>query len=146
VSDTLVYSGQLVVVTCWCGMRHAIPSELDDFQDRQHDDGEKQTAIYCPLGHSHIRAGKGEAAKLRERLQRERDHAARLAAERDQMEASRNAFKGAATRARKRASAGVCPCCNRTFKQLARHMKAKHSDFNPDPDEKAAASSERPAA
>jgi hypothetical protein len=26
---------------------------------------------------------------------------------------------------------GVCPCCNRTFQQLARHMKAKHPGYGP---------------
>lgn len=27
--------------------------------------------------------------------------------------------------------AGMCPCCRRTFKQLAEHMKSKHPDFDP---------------
>lgn len=31
----------------------------------------------------------------------------------------------------KRTVAGVCPCCNRTFQQLQRHMKTKHPDFTP---------------
>lgn len=31
---------------------------------------------------------------------------------------------------KKRASAGVCPCCNRTVSQMARHMQAKHPDYN----------------
>lgn len=30
-----------------------------------------------------------------------------------------------------RANHGVCPCCKRTFSQLARHMKTKHPDFKP---------------
>ncbi len=33
------------------------------------------------------------------------------------------------TKVKKRAANGVCPCCNRTFSDLARHMKAKHPDF-----------------
>lgn len=28
-----------------------------------------------------------------------------------------------------RVSAGTCPCCNRSFKQLAAHMKNKHPDY-----------------
>jgi hypothetical protein len=24
---------------------------------------------------------------------------------------------------------GVCPCCNRTFQNLARHMAGKHPDY-----------------
>lgn len=30
---------------------------------------------------------------------------------------------------KKRASAGICPCCNRTVSQMARHMKSKHPEF-----------------
>jgi hypothetical protein len=33
-------------------------------------------------------------------------------------------------KANRKAKAGVCPCCNRTFKQLADHMKVKHPDFH----------------
>ncbi len=32
-------------------------------------------------------------------------------------------------RTRKRVGSGVCPCCSRTFQQLARHMKAKHPAY-----------------
>jgi hypothetical protein len=131
-ADTIAYSGQLVVVTCWCGMRHAVPAELRHYQERQHDDGREQRDIYCPLGHTHVIAGKGRAAELEEALGRERSESARLAAERDQAEASARAHKGAATKARKRAAAGVCPCCHRTVKQLAEHMKTKHPDFAPE--------------
>jgi hypothetical protein len=130
---TLTYSGSLTVSTCWCGLRHAVPTELHEHQRRAHRNGEHVPTIYCPLGHPYVPSGKGEAAKLREQLERERDRAARLAASRDQAEASARAYKGVATRARRRASAGVCPCCNRTFQQLARHMKTKHPDFEPVP-------------
>jgi len=91
-------------------------------------------SIYCPLGHSYFIAAQGKAAELEKRLLRERECSARLAAERDQAEASARAQKGHATRLRKRAKAGVCPCCNRTFKQLARHMATKHPDFDPSAD------------
>jgi DNA repair exonuclease SbcCD ATPase subunit len=128
-TTTLTYSGTLTVNTCWCGMRHAIPSELYDFQQRQHRDGEKQTAIYCPLGHNYIISGKGEAEQLREQLATEtrRRKAARelLAAE----ERSHAATRGHLTRTKKRVGGGVCPCCNRTFQQLARHMANKHPDY-----------------
>ena len=40
-----------------------------------------------------------------------------------------SATKGQVTKLRKRASAGVCPCCNRSFQNLRRHMKTKHPDF-----------------
>jgi hypothetical protein len=130
-SETLRYSGVLTIVTCWCGTYHAVPAELRQQQERQHANGRDQTGIYCPHGHSHVIAGESEVEKTRRELEASRDRAAQLAAERDQAEASARAYKGAATRARKRAGAGVCPCCNRTFKQLAQHMKSKHPDFDP---------------
>lgn len=128
-SDTLTYVGELVVVTCWCGMRHAVPEELDDFQARQRRDGRDQTAIYCPLGHTHIRAGEGEAATLRKQLELARNREATVRAELDQTEASLRAHKGVATKLRKRVAAGVCPCCNRTFQNLSRHMAGQHPDY-----------------
>jgi hypothetical protein len=112
-------------------MRHAVPAELRADQQRQHRDGWQQTPIYCPLGHTHVIPGDGEAAKLQKRLERERDRAARLLAERDQIEASLRAQKGATTKAKKRAAAAVCPCCHRSFSQLRRHMAAKHPDYDP---------------
>jgi hypothetical protein len=129
---TLTYSGQLVIVKCWCGITHAVPHELYDYQQRQHRDGERQRAIYCPLGHDWYMAGEGEAARLRRQLDAARDRAGRFASQRDQAEASARAYKGVATKARKRAKAGTCPCCNRTFKQLARHMASQHPDFEPE--------------
>lgn len=131
-SETLTFVGELTVITCWCGMRHAVPSELRNFQQRQHNDGGSVTSIYCPLGHQHAPAGEGEAAKLRRHLQTEADERTRAEAEREQAEASARAHKGAATKARKRAAAALCPCCNRSFVQLRRHMATKHPDFEPD--------------
>jgi DNA repair exonuclease SbcCD ATPase subunit len=69
-------------------------------------------------------------------LKRERDRAARVQAQLDQANAAEKAQRAAKTRFRNerdklrtRAAAGVCPCCGRTFKQLARHMQSKHPDW-----------------
>jgi DNA repair exonuclease SbcCD ATPase subunit len=138
-TDTLTYSGQLLVLTCWCGMRHAVPKELREFQERQHRNGIDPIGIYCPLGHSHVPAGEGEAERLRRELEEQRERARRAretaAAERDlraDTERRLAAQKGATTRARKRAAAALCPCCNRSFVQLRRHLAAKHPDYVPD--------------
>lgn len=40
-----------------------------------------------------------------------------------------NAQKGAKTKLQNRIAGGVCPCCNRTFKQLASHMKSQHPEY-----------------
>ncbi len=42
---------------------------------------------------------------------------------------SRDEMKGALSKANRRVKNGVCPCCNRTVKQLAAHMKSKHPNF-----------------
>lgn len=39
------------------------------------------------------------------------------------------ASRGQVTKLKKRAAAGVCPCCNRTFQDLARHMSGQHPAF-----------------
>jgi hypothetical protein len=98
---------------------------------RKHDNGAEVPSIYCPLGHSHVPSGEGKAERTERWLKEERERAARIDAEREQAEASARAHKGHATRLRKRTKAGVCPCCNRTFKQLARHMSTQHPDFEP---------------
>ncbi len=40
-----------------------------------------------------------------------------------------SATRAAVTRTKNRVAHGVCPCCNRTFKQLAAHMKNKHPAY-----------------
>lgn len=124
------FTDRLVVMTCWCGINHAVPEDLRAYQMRCHNDGRKVPDIHCPLGHGHVPAGRPEHEVLAERLEQEQRRAGRLAAQRDQAEASARAYKGAATKARKRAGAGVCPCCKRSFQQLRRHMASKHPDFD----------------
>ena len=126
----------LVVVTCWCGMPHAVPRSLRDKQQRDHRDGRQQTSVYCPLGHSYVIAGEGEAARLKLQLESEKKRVVAARATNDQLraelkttEAKRRAAKGVATKLKKRAANGVCPCCGRTFQQLARHMKTKHPEY-----------------
>lgn len=42
------------------------------------------------------------------------------------------AMKGLVTKTKNRIGNGVCPCCNRTFQNLARHINSKHPDFKKD--------------
>lgn len=121
-----------------CGIQHGVPQVLMERARAENAAAGKSLTLYCPLGHAWHFTGKNEEQQLRDRLQREKERRARTAAERDQAEASRRAQAGAASRARHerdrvraRAAAGVCPCCSRSFKQLRRHMKSKHPDFDP---------------
>jgi hypothetical protein len=115
---TLAYTGRLHVTTCWCGLPHAIPESLYA-QAENHG-----RSIYCPLGHQWIVKDTFEQ-KLRREQQRHEATRDLLAQE----ERSHAATRGHLTRTKKRVGAGVCPCCHRTFRQLARHMEAKHPDY-----------------
>jgi hypothetical protein len=66
--DQTTYAGEIVIVVCWCGIRHGIPAELRRAQLREHNAG-RLMSVYCPLGHTHVPAGKSEAERLRERLE-----------------------------------------------------------------------------
>jgi hypothetical protein len=95
----------------------------------------KHKAWQCPNGH-------GQAFRDSEldRTRRERDllkqDAARLEDEKRQAWATATALRERADKAeratkrlRKRTSAGTCPCCNRTFGNMAEHMKHQHPEF-----------------
>ncbi len=125
---TMMYTGELTVVVCWCGIKHAVPSELRKFQLSQHEDG-KNHFVCCPLGHKYVPAGESKAEILERQLQRERQRHDQTRADRDYKENQRRAEKAAKTKLKKRIAAGVCPCCNRTFQNLAKHMKGQHPEY-----------------
>jgi hypothetical protein len=83
------------------------------------------TCFYCPNGHSQIFNTKSYQAQIADlerqaiRLRGERDSALDL----KEKEARRRRLL------EKRVKNGVCPCCKRSFKALAAHMKSKHPDY-----------------
>lgn len=96
-----------------------------------------EMAVHCPNGHQWVFA-KGETDL--DKMRRERDRLAQAIAQRDDeitrqrdlrkhAERSAIAYKGKVTRLKNRASVGLCPCCNRSFQDLARHMAGKHPEF-----------------
>lgn len=124
--------GELVVLRCWCGIQHAIPQSLRNEQLRQHDEG-KSMGVYCPLGHSYVPSGESKAEKLRKQLAAERArHDQDRADLRDRIQREKHhsrALKAAKTRLKNRIAKGVCPCCNRSFQNLHRHMQNQHPEF-----------------
>jgi hypothetical protein len=129
----------LTVVECsTCHVTYAIPTSFYNSALRWRGDRAdgRGWKICCPFGHTWWYIGESEEERLERQLQCQRDRAGLLAAERDQAQASARAQRGAATRARnerdrirRRMANGVCPCCGRTFKQVARHMRSQHPDF-----------------
>lgn len=133
----------LHVVSCpTCSITYAIPQSLYRSAQKWTGDRPNGWKIVCPLGHEWWYTGQNEEERLREQVRDQREFAGRLAAERDQALADARAQKAAKTRIRnsrererQRTAAGVCPCCNRTFKQLARHMDRQHPDWPKGSDE-----------
>lgn len=100
--------------------------------------------FYCPYGHPQIfTEGPSEADLLRRERDRlkqqvaqredEAKEAWRVASLRDDerlaAERRASAARGQVTRLKNRAAAGLCPCCNRSFVNLQRHMASQHKGF-----------------
>ena len=129
--STLTHTTVFKVETCCrCGLLVAMTEELRT--RRLNDHG----WFYCPNGHGQHFTGKSKAEKERERaerLERELASADRRIANLDEdvrsARASLRATKGQLTKTKKRAANGVCPCCNRSFANVQRHVKGQHPDF-----------------
>ena len=126
---TLWIETDFVIEECWhegCGLVFGMSKRF------QKASANNRTSFYCPRGH-HLRYGKGELDRLRDELAAsEARGSARLKRLRSERR-SHSATKGHVTRQKKRAAAGVCPCCNRSFVALAKHMKTKHPDYAAEP-------------
>jgi hypothetical protein len=114
---------QNVCTCCSCGVEFASP-----LLAKRREDGK---LFYCPNGHQQHFTDTTEL-----RLQRELENTKRdLDWQRSQRETAEKrliAQRGQTTKAKnklKRVSNGVCPCCNRTFQNLMRHMDTKHPEF-----------------
>lgn len=109
-----------------CGIAYGVP---EDFRRRRQEDG---VSWYCPRGHkvcylkSDVQGLRDELARERHRLDQVRAEANHQRDMRGAAERSLSATKGVVTRIRNRVGKGVCPCCNRTFQDLGRHMATKH--------------------
>lgn len=119
------------VVSCYtCGVRFAITSEL---YRRVVTDA--AGSIFCPACGSSTCWKKSEAQKqieqLEAKLKWEMENSERRLSEKNKVEAELRAAQLTHSKIKKRISSGVCPCCNRTFKQLAAHMSNKHPEFKP---------------
>lgn len=116
---------QLVTEECYlCGVLFAFPATL-----REKLLGDRSRDFYCPSGHAQHYTGKTDAEKQRERAERlERQLACRDEDLRS-AHASNRAIRGQVTKLKKRVANGVCPCCQRSFVNLQRHMSGQHPDY-----------------
>jgi len=124
---TLNYTEALVVISCGkCGIHFGVPENFN--QDKK----DHQTGFYCPNGH--CRAYNGQTrdqkiAELEKRVENAHDYNRELHETIDHKDNQIRGHKSANTKLKKRVANGVCPCCNRTFQNLHRHMKGQHPDY-----------------
>lgn len=121
--------GMTVIVSltdcCVC----AGPIALTDSQERVLRNN--HNTFYCPMGHQNYWAAKSDRERVKEleqEVQSQREYAQRVERDLGFERRSHTATKGQLTKTRKRIANGVCPHCNRTFQNVARHMESKHKD------------------
>ena len=130
VSTTFDCQGQsLRFLQCGtCGVWHAFPETIYDHCRREGG------FWHCPNGHSRGWKDGADNTELQQ-LRRERDRlkqdAARLNDDLAEQARRAAAAEKKVIQIRKRAAAGLCPCCNRTFSNVQRHMQTKHPNVVP---------------
>jgi hypothetical protein len=115
----------LTLITCdTCGIEFAVPKSWNQRRVQDHE------WWFCPNGHKWQYLQESDLTKetreLELRLQaviNEERHRALVA------EKERDSERRKRRKIEKRIAAGVCPCCNRTFEDLHRHMATKHKHY-----------------
>jgi hypothetical protein len=120
-----------------CGIRWGMPQHFVNTRRENRDERGRSKNFYCPNGHSQI-FKETEADKLRRERDLLKQQIARVEDERtaawraeEVATLARRKAEAQLKRTMSRAGAGVCPCCNRTFQQLTRHMQSKHPEIVP---------------
>lgn len=117
----LTGTADLITETCYsCGVLFAM---TEDFKNNRLKD---RKSFYCPSGHAQHYLGETDTERLKKAQARE-------VALRDQLEAAvreGEKTRQALLRDRQRFMNGVCPCCNRSFENVRRHMSSQHPDYN----------------
>lgn len=103
---------------CNCGVMFAMPQEL------KNELVNTKRTFYCPNGHSQ-HYSRSEIDRLKENLARYERELAQKSVEKIQLE---DALEKS-IRKLKRVHNGSCPCCNRSFKNLQRHIATKHPEL-----------------
>lgn len=93
-------------------------------------------SFYCYRGHGQAFLSESKEAKLKRQLEEKQRQIDRKQKELEwaregerSAQRSAAAYRGQVTKIKKRVGNGVCPCCNRTFQDLGRHMKTKHPTY-----------------
>ncbi len=122
-SVTYTAEGVFVTKTCGeCGIQFGLQEGFDN--DNQRNGG----TWYCPNGHGRVYT-EPEVKKLERQLTREMARHDQTKANLQGTKRTLIAERGHRTRLKNRIKNGVCPCCNRSFQNLYKHMKSQHPDY-----------------
>jgi sRNA-binding protein len=130
--STITKTVELTTISCGeCGGTYAI---AERYRAQCQAEAKLWNCPYCQTrwgypGKTAVEKERDRVAEANRQLARERASHDQTRADRDHKEAQRRAERGAKTKLKKRVAAGVCPCCNRTFQDLSRHMAGQHPDF-----------------
>lgn len=105
---------------CVCGVTFTLPDKM--MAQRRKD----KELFYCPSGHPQ-QFTRSEADKLRDQLEEKQRQLTESRCTEANATRAKIAAESELVKLKTRARNGVCFCCHRTFKNLARHMKTKHS-------------------
>lgn len=109
-----------------CGVTFGIPSSL---YTQYNNNG---ISVRCPNPNCRwpsMHRTESEVAKLKKQLESAQQSRRWAEESLENERKSHTATKGNLTKLKKRVHNGVCPCCKRSFQNLARHMKGKHPDY-----------------
>lgn len=114
-----------------CTMSFGVPRRFET--DRRAD----HKRFFCPAGHINIFHGESTEEKaIRERdmarqklAQVEDEKREAIAAAEREAKRLVAAAKVETRKLKKRAAAGTCPCCSRSFSNMSEHMKKQHPKF-----------------
>ena len=129
--NTILMEVTLIAETCCtCG----IPFGMPDYHQKKLK--QKGGDFYCPNGHGQHYTNP-EIPELKKRLKAAEEgkqlYKQWYQAEQSDHDYTRrrlSATKGVLTKTKKRIANGVCPCCNRHFVNLQRHMETKHPEYD----------------
>jgi hypothetical protein len=125
----MIVQVELEAHTCpSCGAAYGLSKIWMESLSRQHDRGDKDVKWYCPNGHTVMFSREAESVVLRRERDRLKQENARLEQEALEALAAQHAAELKVKQQAKRAAAGTCPCCHRTFRQLSVHMRHKHPE------------------
>ena len=130
-STALAFNVKLESMSCGeCGGSYALSAK---YIAQRRQNGGYWNCPYCKCswgyGESEVDRLKKEVSEKENQINREQIRTRTAREDAQHQKNKLRAEKGAKTKLKKRIAAGVCPCCNRTFKQLANHMKNQHPEY-----------------